>query len=253
MSSKSPSSDSAQASDGTSGGKRRFLGGLLSPQKDGSLFRIRSRSSSRSSRHKKSPDAKDSTKVDTIQSDSSHQVSTSTQVTPSKVNSGSSDPNLPTHKATTKPDNTDDIWALADQHLRKDPNKKQTLEKYDEILKQELGSALEPPGSEERKKQILKYLQSKTSQLDNPENETRLERFGTGAKSFFRSAVDCVIAAKDVINAAAAPCLPASVACAGVTFLLTVCLITQRFQCRVLISCRSASRLQTRGIFSSKA
>lgn len=114
-----------------------------------------------------------------------------------------------------------DMWAIAEEKLREDPQKREKLEKYDEILKDHFKSVLKPIGTAQRRGQFLGFLNSEIEHLSKA-SETQLGRCRNKAKPFLKAAIDCVIATKDIITAAATPCLPASVACAGVAVLLSV-------------------------------
>jgi hypothetical protein len=117
-----------------------------------------------------------------------------------------------------------DMWTIAEEKLRNDPQKCKKLEKYDRILEDYFGSKLKPVGTLERREQFLGFLRSEIEKLNKTDSETRLSKCSNKAKRFFQSAVRCIMASKDIITAAATPCLPASVACAGVTVLLSVSL-----------------------------
>ena len=116
----------------------------------------------------------------------------------------------------------DDMWAIAEEKLRGDPKKREKLEKYDDILEVHFKSVLKPIGTAQRRGQFLGFLNSEIENLSSKESKTQLGRCRNKAKRFLEAAVNCVIATKGIITAAAAPCLPASVACAGVAVLLSV-------------------------------
>jgi hypothetical protein len=124
-----------------------------------------------------------------------------------------------------------DFWALANKKLRVDSSKRKIMEKFDSILEEpeNIGSALEPPGTKSRQQRIDAYITSKIKNLESAEDQNRLSQCKENAKSFFRIAVKCVKATQGLISAATAPCLPASVACAGVTVLLTASLVIQYY------------------------
>jgi hypothetical protein len=125
----------------------------------------------------------------------------------------------------------EDFWALADEQLRQPGSDgAKIMKKFDLILEkpENLGSTLEPPGTDARKEQISAFLQSRIKKLKEPQDQSRWSQCGKDAKTFFKKAVGFVIATQGIMNAAAAPCLPASVACAGVTLILTVKLVVQR-------------------------
>ena len=121
------------------------------------------------------------------------------------------------------PTRDNDMWKIAEDKLRQDAQKRGILEQYDRILEEYFKSKLEPVGTLERREQFLGFLNSKIEQLDDKNSETQLKKYSIEARRLFKTAFDRVIATKDIINGAAGPCLPASVACAGVMFLLLVC------------------------------
>jgi hypothetical protein len=120
----------------------------------------------------------------------------------------------------------EDFWALAEKQLRHldGLHKREMMKKFDSCLEKNIGSALEPPRTKARREQIIAFIQPKSEKLENAEDQNRLSQCKENAKGFFRIAVKFVTKTQGIINAAAAPCLPASVACAGVTLLLTVSL-----------------------------
>jgi hypothetical protein len=124
--------------------------------------------------------------------------------------------------AAAGPNKDNDMWTIAEAELREDPQKREKLEKFDRILEDHFKSKLKPVGTLERREQFLGFLGSEIEKLNKTDSETRLRKCSNRAKRFFKSAVDCIIASKDIITAAATPCLPASVACAGVSVLLSV-------------------------------
>jgi hypothetical protein len=123
----------------------------------------------------------------------------------------------------------DDFWALADEKLRRDSDKSKIMENFDRVLQkpENIGPALEPPRTEARRKQIDAFIESKIKKLESAEDQNRLSQHKKKAKRFLRTAVECVKATQGIVKAATATCLPASVACAGVTILLTVSLAIQ--------------------------
>jgi hypothetical protein len=109
----------------------------------------------------------------------------------------------------------DDMWKIAEDQLREDQNKRKLLDAYYDILRSKSGAKLEPAGTPKRKEQICTFIVSESKRLPD---SSKLGRFG----DVFQHASKYVIAAKDVITTAAAPCLPASIACAGVMLILSV-------------------------------
>ncbi|KIW24505.1 hypothetical protein, variant [Cladophialophora immunda] len=113
-----------------------------------------------------------------------------------------------------------DMWARAEEELRRDAQKREKMEKYDRILEDYFASKLKPIGTLERREQFLGFLSLEIEKLNRADSEILPTN---KAKRFFRSAVESIIASKGIITAATAPCLPASVACAGVVVLLSFC------------------------------
>jgi hypothetical protein len=117
------------------------------------------------------------------------------------------------------------LWATADKRLREDPQKRKKLEEYDRILEAHFGAKLETIGTPERREQFRGFLDSEVKKLNDAndaDSDPRLRKCSNKAKRFFKSAVACVIASKDIIAPATAACLPAAVACTGVVVILSV-------------------------------
>jgi hypothetical protein len=114
------------------------------------------------------------------------------------------------------------MWTIVKAELRKDPQKREKLEKFDRILEDHFKSKLKPVRTLGRREQFLGFLGSKIEELNKTDSEIRLRKCSNRAKRFFKSAVDCIIVSKDIITAAVTPCLLASVACAGVSVFLSV-------------------------------
>ena len=145
-----------------------------------------------------------------------------------KIEPAASEPDLTPKQDSVDSNDEGDLWAIAEEKLRCDPNTKATLEEYDRILQEEEKSQLEPFTKEERKLQAARYLESKVKELQEIKDGTRLAGFRAKIKRFLRSAADCIIEAHVVIGPATSACLPASVACAGVTLLLKVSVVDNR-------------------------
>jgi hypothetical protein len=183
------------------------------------------RSTSRLSHRGKSPDRKNekaenaqfTTSAHTSAAPSEAKLDDNKDVQPSTK---TAQPGAKTAAAGLNKDN--DIWTIAEEKLRRDPQKCEKLEKYDRILEKYFGFKLKPIGTLERREQFLGFLGSEIEKLNKTDSETGLKGCSNKAKRFFKSAVGCIIASKDIITAAATPCLPASAACAGVTVLLSV-------------------------------
>jgi hypothetical protein len=136
------------------------------------------------------------------------------------------DGNVGIDKAAPPTKEPEDFWALADKRLRhlEGFDKSEMMKRFDSILEKNIGSALEPPGTKARREQIIAFIQPKSEKLENAEDQNHLSQCKENAKGFFRTAVKFVTKTQGIINAAATPCLPAAVACAGVTLLLTASL-----------------------------
>jgi len=187
-------------------------------QPDGLRPVSRSRSSSRLSRRGKSPDPKNE-KAENAQLTTGAHASAATPEVKSDDNEDAQ-PGMKT--AATNSNKDDDMWTIAEKKLRNDPQKCEKLEEYDRILENQLGSKLRPIGTQERRKQVLDFLDSGIKRLEDTDSDTRLRKCSKKAKRFFKNAVGCIVATQGIISAAAAPCLPAAAACAGVTVLLSV-------------------------------
>ena len=109
----------------------------------------------------------------------------------------------------------DNMWMIAEAQLRQDKKKNDLLDRYYDILKSKLKEDLKPAGTPERRKQISAFIVSE-SKHSNDTSES-----GEFA-SVFKKAADCILKAEKIISAAAQPCLPASIACAGVILVLSV-------------------------------
>ena len=206
--------------------RRKLLGEIFKPrtnqgdvERDGSSSR--SRSSSRLSLFRKSPDPK-------IKDAKNAQSTPGADAATSKIatdNNTTAQPDIKTGAkiAAADPNRDNDMWKIAEETLRQDAQKCEKLKEYDRILENYFKSKLKPVGTLERREQFLGFLNSKTEQLNDINSETQLKKCSIEARRYFKSAVSCVIATKDIIATAAAHCPPASVACAGVMFLLLVC------------------------------
>jgi hypothetical protein len=119
-------------------------------------------------------------------------------------------------------DMNNDMWKIAEEELRRDPQKREILEKYDHILEAHFKSKLEPIGSLERRQQFLGFRNSELASLSPAGTDTKLSRCSNKAKSLVKGTVSTIVASKDIITSATAACLPASIACTGVMVLLSV-------------------------------
>jgi hypothetical protein len=188
-------------------------------QPDGLSPVPRSRNSSRLSRRRKLPDPKNE-KAENAQLTTGAHASAAT--TPEVKPDDNEDAQLRMKTAATNSNKEDDMWTMAERKLRKDPKNCEKLEEYDRILEKQLGSKLMPIGTQERRKQVLEFLDLEIKRLEDTESKTRLGKWGAKAKRFFKETIDFIVLTQSIINTAAAPCLPAAVACAGVTVLLSV-------------------------------
>jgi hypothetical protein len=127
-------------------------------------------------------------------------------------------------KANTDPEtNTDaadsaeenDMWKIAEDQLRQDEKQTELLDAYYDILKSKLKKDLNPAGPPERQKQISAFIVSESKGFHDT---SKLGKFA----SVLKKGADCILKAEAVISAASQPCLPASVACAGVMLVLSV-------------------------------
>jgi hypothetical protein len=109
-----------------------------------------------------------------------------------------------------------DTWKIAEVQLRQDKTKRKLLDAYYDILKSKLNGDLEPAGTPERQKQISAFIVSESKSFQNTNNSGGISQVLKQASSF-------IVASKDVVTAASAPCLPASIACAGMMLILSVC------------------------------
>jgi hypothetical protein len=140
------------------------------------------------------------------------------------------DGNVGSNEAAIGTREPEDFWALAEEQLRKRGSHQcKIMDKFDRVLQKpkNLGSTLEPPNTNARRIQINAFLESRFKKLENAEDENRLGRCKENAKRYLKIAVKSLTATQGIINKATAPCLPAGIACVGVTLLLTVSLFIQ--------------------------
>jgi hypothetical protein len=109
----------------------------------------------------------------------------------------------------------DEMWKIAEAQIRRDKKKNKLLDAYYGILKSKLKEDLEPAGTPERQKQISEFIESESKSFHDT---SKLGDFA----SVLKKAANCTLKAQKVISAAAQPCLPASIACAGVMLVLSV-------------------------------
>ncbi|CZR53464.1 uncharacterized protein PAC_03342 [Phialocephala subalpina] len=109
-----------------------------------------------------------------------------------------------------------DMWKIAEAQLRLDKKQTELLDAYYDILKSKLKKDLNPAGTLERQKQISAFIVSESKGF---RDTSKLGKFA----SVLKKGADCILKAEAVISAASQPCLPASVACAGVMLVLSLC------------------------------
>lgn len=112
-------------------------------------------------------------------------------------------------------DAADNMWTIAEVRLRQDKQKNKLLDRYYDILKSKLKEDLEPAGTLERRKQITAFIESESKHFHDTSKSGEFA-------SVFKKAADCILKAEKVISAAVQPCLPASIACAGMMLVLSV-------------------------------
>ncbi|PMD29784.1 hypothetical protein L207DRAFT_444908, partial [Hyaloscypha variabilis F] len=108
------------------------------------------------------------------------------------------------------------MWKIAEDQLRLDKKQRELLDAYNDILKSKLKKDLNPAGTPERQKQISAFIVSESKRFHDT---SKLGKFA----SVLKKGADCILKAEAVISAASQPCLPASVACAGVMLVLSLC------------------------------
>jgi hypothetical protein len=108
-----------------------------------------------------------------------------------------------------------DAWKIAEVQLRRDEKNRKLLDAYYDILKSKLTEGLEPAGTPERRKQISTFIESESEKFQNTNS------LGTIGQVLNRAS-NLIVASKNVVVAASAPCLPASIACAGIMLILSV-------------------------------
>jgi len=67
------------------------------------------------------------------------------------------------------------MWTMAEKTIRADPHKGKTMERYDQILEEELGDELKPIGTDERQKQAHDFFNMEIEQLDAIDTTRALE------------------------------------------------------------------------------
>lgn len=108
----------------------------------------------------------------------------------------------------------DNMWKIAEAELRQDLKMNELLDAYYDILKSKLND-FDSSNTSERQKQISAFIESESK---NFQDASKLGPFA----SVLKKGAGCILKAEKVISAAAQPCLPASVACAGVMLVLSV-------------------------------
>lgn len=108
----------------------------------------------------------------------------------------------------------DSMWRIAETQLRQDKKKNELLDAYYNILKSKVKD-LDSSSTPKMLKQISAFIESESKRVQDT------SKLGTFS-SILKKAADCILKAEKVISAAAQPCLPASIACAGVMLVLSV-------------------------------
>lgn len=124
------------------------------------------------------------------------------------------DKDLETNTDAADSGQEDDMWKIAEAQLRRDEKMNKLLDAYDEILKSKLKN-LDSFSTPERQKQISAFIESKSESF---QDASKLDTFA----SVLKKAANCILKAEKAISAAAQPCLPASIVCAGVMLVLSV-------------------------------
>lgn len=106
------------------------------------------------------------------------------------------------------------MWLISETQLREDEKKKKLLDVYYDILKSK-SKDLDSSSTPDRQKKLSDFIKSESKSLQDA------SKLGTFA-SVLKKAADCTLKAQKIISAAAQPCLPASIACAGVILVLSV-------------------------------
>lgn len=104
----------------------------------------------------------------------------------------------------------DSMWKIAETQLRQDKKKNELLDAYYNILKSKVKD-LDSSSTPKMLKNISIFIESESKRVQD-----------TTFSSILKKAADCILKAEKVISAAAQPCLPASIACAGVMLVLSV-------------------------------
>ena len=118
-------------------------------------------------------------------------------------------------QATADSTQKDNMWMIAEAQLRQDKKMNNLLDRYYDILKSKLKEDLKPAGTLERRNQISAFILSESNHFHDTSKSGEFA-------GVFKKAADCILNAEKVISAATQPCLPASIACAGVMLVLSV-------------------------------
>jgi hypothetical protein len=123
------------------------------------------------------------------------------------------DPEANTNAAGSAQEN--DMWKIAEAQLRLDKKQTELLDAYYDILKSKLKKDVNPAGTPDRQEQISAFIMSESEGFNDT---SKLGKFA----SVLKKGANCILKAEAVISAASQPCLPASVACAGMMLVLSV-------------------------------
>jgi len=124
--------------------------------------------------------------------------------------------NLEMETGVARADPAQDMWTIAETQLRLDEKKNKLLDAYSDILNSKLDNVdCSSTPDKQKQKQISAFIDSEARSFHDA------GKLGTFA-NVLKKAADCILKAEKVISAATQPCLPASIACAGVMLVLSV-------------------------------
>ncbi|OQE42284.1 hypothetical protein PENCOP_c004G05716 [Penicillium coprophilum] len=117
-----------------------------------------------------------------------------------------------------------DLWDRAEKALRESSNDetRKVMETYLSILESELGFAMAGMASSDRQKQLFDFTIRRIQTLDDNKWTIRLRENQISVESFFTGIVNNVLAVKDIVSTAASADPHISLACAGVTVILSL-------------------------------
>jgi hypothetical protein len=116
---------------------------------------------------------------------------------------------------------TDDLWLIAEQRLKKNEETSKILAAATEILETDFGFRV-PSNASVARDQICSFLDAQARELEEKKWVVTLGEHGIDMENQLTRAFRNMLILKDVINTAAAASPPAAVACAGVMVSLLV-------------------------------